>query len=145
MSSPEDYYHTMAMYDGPWYECEGPKKSEALNLLKSHCRIKEIFVPDWVLEKVIQEEIDRYGGGPTALGSWRGFHTFTLGTLVDNTFKWYETKYKPAMKVFTTSKYLNTWVNHVLYRYPESNSNQKVGLRVNFHKDSFNKTAGSSD
>lgn len=141
MCSPEDYYHTMAMFDGPWYECEGPKKSEALNLLKSHSRIKEIYIPEWCLEKIIQEEFDKYGG----LGSWRGFHTFTLGALVDNIFKWYETKYKPAMKVLTTSKYLNTWVNHVLYRCPESNSNQKIGLRVNFHKDSFNQTAGSSD
>ena len=30
MSSPEDYYHTMAMYDGPWYECEGPPKNQKL-------------------------------------------------------------------------------------------------------------------
>ena len=138
----------MAMFDGPWYQNQGPTKTEALKLLNSHCRIKEIYIPEWCLEKIIDKEVTEFAGGHCthlSLGSWRGFHSITLGTLVDNCFEWYETKYKPAMKVLTTSKYLNTWVNHVLYRCPESNSNQKIGLRVNIHKDSFNQTAGSSD
>jgi hypothetical protein len=129
------------MFDGPWYECQGPSKDEALNLLNSHSRIKEIYIPEWCLEKIIQKEFDKYDG----LGSWRGFHTFTLTTLVNNTFKWYETKYLPAMKILTTSKYLKNWVNHLLYRYPESNSNQNIGLRVHFHEENFNKISIQSN
>lgn len=129
------------MQDGPWYECQGPNKDEVFKLLNSHCRIKEIYIPKWRLEKIIKDEHDKYDG----FGSWRGFYTFTISTLVDNSFEWYETKYKPAMKVLTTSKYLNTWVNHVLYRYSESNSNQKMGLRVHLHEENFNKTSNQSN
>ena len=43
MASPEDYYHTMAMFDGPWYECQGPTKNEALELVKTHMEIRNKY------------------------------------------------------------------------------------------------------
>ena len=131
MSSPEDYYHTMAC-GGPWYECSGPTKLEALNLIKTHMQIKEKYIPEWVIEKKIDENIKKYSG----LGSWRGFHTFTLGDLVDECLKWH-VQYNYSMKILKKSK-LIVWINHILYRYPAPGSNsEKVGLRVRFHENNF--------
>ena len=133
MCSAEDYYHTMAGC-GPWYEMDGPKPVEALNLIISHSRIKDKFIPEWVIMKNINHEIEIVGG----LGSWRGFHTFTLTSIVDRCVGWYETEYNKAMKVLIDAKCIKNWINHILYRYPDKDSPEKLGLRVKFHKDSFN-------
>ena len=138
MASPEDYYHTIAMFDGPWYECDGPSKVEALNLIKTHSKIKNKYIPDWVIEKNLDDTIKSYGG----LGSWRGFHTFTLSDIIENCDKWYIQSLH-AIKVLSKS-ILVKWVNHILYRYPDKNSNEKIGLRVNFHKESFNNLSNTN-
>lgn len=138
MASPEDYYHTMAMFDGPWYECDGPKKDEALNLIKTHAKIKNKYIPDWVIERNLDKRIKKFGG----LGSWRGFYTFTLDNIIDDCDKWHiQSLY--AIKVLSKS-ILVKWMNHILYRYPYKNSNEKMGLRVNFHEENFNNLSNSN-
>ena len=119
---------------GPWYECQGPNKKNALSLIKTHVDIKEKYIPDWFIEKKIDETIEKFNG----LGSWRGFHTFTLGNLIDDCLKWH-VQYTYAMKVLKKSK-LIIWMNHILYRYPAAGTTcEKVGLRVNFHENNFYK------
>ena len=134
MASCEDYYHSIQM-SGPWYEQDGPTQNEAFHLIKTHCEIKNIFMPDWVIKNKINTQITAFGG----LGSWRGFHTFTLSGIIEGCLNWHKTIYIPAIKTLAKSKIMHNWINHVLYRYPDEKSNEKIGLRVHFHKQKFDK------
>lgn len=136
MASPEDYFHTMAMFDGPWYECQGPTKNEALELVKTHMEIRNKYFPDWVIGNCIDKSTVT-----GSLGSWRGFHSFTLTQIIDNCNKWH-TKYSHSMEVIKKSK-MRKWMNHILYRCPDKNSDEKMGLRVKQHERSFNETASN--
>ena len=135
MASLEDYYHIMQMCDiGPWYEQNGPTEDEAFNLIKTHHLIKNKYVPEWIIRSGISDEIVAFGG----LGSWRGFHSFTLSSIVESCVIWHETRYKPAIKKIAESNSINNWVNHILYRCPDKDSDEKMGLRVHFHQEMFN-------
>lgn len=122
---------------GPWYECSGPNFMEAFELVKTHARLRKISgipVPAWIIYKHIKN-VEKGGG----FGSWRGFHSFTLLNIVESSLKYYRDIYLPmwAMAKLKRCSYLKNWINHILYRYPSDNS-EKMGLRVNFHRDSFN-------
>ena len=122
---------------GPWYECSGPNFMEAFELVKTHARLRKISgipVPGWIIYKHIKN-VEKSGG----FGSWRGFHSFTLLDIVESSLKYYKNIYLPmwAMGKLKRCSYLKNWINHILYRYP-SDKSEKIGLRVNFHRDSFN-------
>ena len=128
---------------GPWYECSGPNFMEAFALVKTHAKLRKISgipVPGWIIYKHIKNVEE--GGG---FGSWRGFHSFTLLDIVESSLKYYRNIYLPmwAMGKLKRCSYLKNWVNHILYRFPSDNS-EKIGLRVNFHRDSFNTQVDNS-
>ena len=119
-----------------WYEMSGPGLNEVIDIVKAHKHFKDINIEKYndLIEKVIQDEYVKYSG----FGSYRGFYTFTLPTLVDNveTSILYRLRYTIAFRKLTQSVIIKQWVNHVLYRMPENSD--KIGLRVNHHKINFN-------
>ena len=121
-----------------WYEMNGPGLDEVIEIVKNHKHFKDIDIKKYndLIEKVIQDEFIKYSG----FGSYRGFYTFTLHTLVDNVEMAIlnKIKYNIAFRKLTQSTIIKQWVNHVLYRMPENSS--LIGLRVNKHKINFNNT-----
>lgn len=119
-----------------WYEMSGPGLNEVIDIVKAHKHFKDINIEKYndLIEKVIQDEYVKYSG----FGSYRGFYTFTLHTLVDNVEKSIlnRLRYTIAFRKLTQSVIIKQWVNHVLYRMPENSD--KIGLRVNQHKINFN-------
>jgi hypothetical protein len=121
-----------------WYEMNGPGLDEVIEIVKNHKHFKDINMKKYndLIEKVVQDEFIKYSG----FGSYRGFYTFTLNTLVDNVeiAILNKIKYNIAFRKLTQSTIIKQWVNHILYRMPENRS--LIGLRVNKHKINFNKS-----
>lgn len=121
-----------------WYEMNGPGLDEVIEIVKNHKHFKDINMKKYndLIEKVVQDEFIKYSG----FGSYRGFYTFTLHTLVDNVEITIlnKIKYNIAFRKLTQSTIIKQWVNHILYRMPENRS--LIGLRVNKHKINFNKS-----
>lgn len=121
-----------------WYEMNGPGLDEVIEIVKNHKHFKDIDIKKYneLIEKVVQDEFIKYSG----FGSYRGFYTFTLHTLVDNVeiAILNKIKYNIAFRKLTQSTIIKQWVNHILYRMPENSS--LIGLRVNKHKINFNKS-----
>jgi len=121
-----------------WYEMNGPGLDEVIEIVKNHKHFKDINMKKYndLIEKVVQDEFIKYSG----FGSYRGFYTFTLHTLVDNVeiAILNKIKYNIAFRKLTQSTIIKQWVNHILYRMPENRS--LIGLRVNKHKINFNKS-----
>lgn len=119
-----------------WYEMNGPGLDEVIEIVKNHKHFKDINIKKYndLIEKVVQDEFIKYSG----FGSYRGFYTFTLHTLVDNVEMAIlnKIKYNIAFRKLTQSTIIKQWVNHILYRMPENSS--LIGLRVNKHKINFN-------
>lgn len=119
-----------------WYEMNGPGLDEVIEIVKNHKHFKDINIKKYndLIEKVVQDEFIKYSG----FGSYRGFYTFTLHTLVDNVeiAILNKIKYNIAFRKLTQSTIIKQWVNHILYRMPENRS--LIGLRVNKHKINFN-------
>ena len=119
-----------------WYEMNGPGLDEVIEIVKNHKHFKDIDIKKYndLIEKVVQDEFIKYSG----FGSYRGFYTFTLHTLVDNVEMAIlnKIKYNIAFRKLTQSTIIKQWVNHILYRMPENSS--LIGLRVNKHKINFN-------
>ena len=119
-----------------WYEMNGPGLDEVIEIVKNHKHFKDIDIKKYndLIEKVVQDEFIKYSG----FGSYRGFYTFTLHTLVDNVEMAIlnKIKYNIAFRKLTQSTIIKQWVNHILYRMPENSS--QIGLRVNKHKINFN-------
>jgi len=119
-----------------WYEMNGPGLDEVIEIVKNHKHFKDINIKKYndLIEKVVQDEFIKYSG----FGSYRGFYTFTLHTLVDNVeiAILNKIKYNIAFRKLTQSTIIKQWVNHILYRMPENSS--LIGLRVNKHKINFN-------
>lgn len=124
----------MSMYT--WYEMNGPGLDEVIEIVKNHKHFKDIDIKKYndLIEKVVQDEFIKYSG----FGSYRGFYTFTLHTLVNNVEMAILNKIKHniAFRKLTQSTILKQWTNHILYRMPEDSS--LIGLRVNKHKINFN-------
>jgi len=121
-----------------WYEMNGPGLDEVIEIVKNHKHFKDINMKKYndLIEKVVQDEFIKYSG----FGSYRGFYTFTLHTLVNNVEMAIlnKIKYNIAFRKLTQSTIIKQWVNHILYRMPENRS--LIGLRVNKHKINFNKS-----
>ncbi len=119
-----------------WYEMNGPGLDEVIEIVKNHKHFKDIDIKKYndLIEKVVQDEFIKYSG----FGSYRGFYTFTLHTLVNNVEMAIlnKIKYNIAFRKLTQSTIIKQWVNHVLYRMPENSS--LIGLRVIKHKINFN-------
>lgn len=68
--------HIIINMSGPWYECSGPSMDDAKNEFKNY-KIKDDIIPDFIIERCIQREHEKYGG----FGSWRGWATFTRSSI----------------------------------------------------------------
>ena len=101
-----------------WYEMNGPGLDEVIEIVKNHKHFKDINIKKYndLIEKVVQDEFIKYSG----FGSYRGFYTFTLHTLVYNVeiAILNKIKYNIAFRNLTQSTIIKQWVNHILYRMP---------------------------
>ena len=120
------------------YQLSGPGMDEVIEIVKNHKYLKDINIEKYsdLIEKVVQDEFIKYSG----FGSYRGFYTFTLQSLLDRIEITIlnRIKYNIAMRKLTTSVILKQWVNHILYRLPNEGSSEKRGLRIDNLKVNFN-------
>lgn len=123
-----------------WYQRSGPTMDEVIKIVKTHKHFKDIDMEkyDDLINDVVNAEYIKYSG----FGTYRGFYTFTLNTIIDNleAIILNKIKRKIAFRKLVNSIIVKQWVNHVLYRLPTEKSSEKRGLRVNKHKIHFNKS-----
>jgi len=94
------------------YEQTGPTKAEAINDAKNS--FKNQNIPDYVIERCVQAEIDQYGG----LGSYRGYATFTRQTILQRIRQMIKTR-KEKISIIEKNPHFQRWMNYVLYRPPD--------------------------
>ena len=135
MPAAVEYYS----HNDAWYERECPTIEEAYRIISTHKKITSNKIPSWICRRFIIETHNKYGG----LGSWRGFYTFQVSDIVELSVNYYNKVYKKkrAMSIFKKSTIFRNWINDILYRYVDEGNDEglKMGLRVNFHRDSFNR------
>lgn len=95
-----------------WYEQTVPTKAEAINDAKNS--FKNQNIPDYVIERCVQAEIDQYGG----LGSYRGYATFTRQTILQRIRQMIKTR-KEKISIIEKNPHFQRWMNYVLYRPPD--------------------------
>lgn len=125
----------------PWYQMSGPTMDEVIEIVKTHKHFKNIDMEkyDDLISNVVNAEYIKYSG----FGSYRGFYTFTLNTIIDNleVVILNKIKHNIAFRKLANSNIIKRWVNHVLYRLPIEKSSEKRGLRVDKHKTHFNNSS----
>ena len=114
-----------------WYEQSGPTKAEAINDAKKS--IKNADLPEYVIEKCVQTEIDTYDG----LGSYRGYATFTQQSILQKVRHMIEIR-KEKITVIRKNPHFQRWMNYVLYRPPDETLGHK-SLRYRDALKSFSK------
>ena len=112
------------------YENHGPSKEDAIKDAKKTFKNKK--VPDFVIEKNVQFEINRYGG----LGSFRGYCTYTRKSIENNINK-DMLIIEEKIKIIEQNMYFQMWMNHILYRCPDKSHKFKV-LRYEDASKDFN-------
>ena len=124
----------------PWYQMSGPTMDEVIKIVKTHKHFKHIDMEkyDDLIKDVVNAEYIKYSG----FGTYRGFYTFTLNTIINNLelVILNKIKHNLAFRKLTNSNIIKWWVNHMLYRLPTEKSSEKRGLRVDRHKIHFNKS-----
>ena len=127
-----------------WYRRSGPTMDEVIKIVKTHKHFKDIDMEkyDDLINDAVNAEYIKYSG----FGTYRGFYTFTLNTIIDNLEVVILNKIKNniAFRKLVNSIILRQWVNHVLYRLPIEKSSEKRGLRVDKHKTHFNNSSSRS-
>ena len=101
-----------------WYEQTGPTKAEAINDAKNSFKNQDI--PEYVIEKCVEAEIEQYGG----LGSYRGYATFARQTILQRIKQMIKTR-KEKITVIRKNPYFQRWMNYVLYRPPDETLGHK--------------------
>ena len=101
-----------------WYEQTGPTKAEAINDAKNS--IKNQYLPEYVIEKCVQVEIDTYGG----LGSYRGYSTFTRKTILQRVKQMIKTR-NEKISIIEKNPHFQAWMNYILYRPPDETLGHK--------------------
>ena len=122
----------------PRYQMTGPGLDEVIEMVKNQKNMKSVNHREKynkLIEEVIEEEYIKYSG----FGSYIGFYTFTLPAIMNIIRKRIldNIKNKILVRRLTQSIVLKNWVNHLLYRMPDKNSGEKIGLRVGKHQISF--------
>ena len=114
-----------------WYEQSGPTKAEAINDAKNSFKNQDI--PEYVIEKCVQTEIDTYGG----LGSYRGYAMFTRKTILQRVNQMIKIR-NEKISIIEKNPHFQRWMNYVLYRPPDETLGYKP-LRYRDAFDSFSK------
>jgi hypothetical protein len=69
------------MFDGPWYECQGPSFKDVRKDVLNHLNIKKVGNIEFETEKekIINDAIIKIiPDDRTDFGSWRGYQTFSI-------------------------------------------------------------------
>jgi hypothetical protein len=116
------YYKTM--FDGPWYECEGPSYFDVRKDLKSKYKrgyhaendyLKKIYIENiFDSHKIIDNVLDEKITENLKFGSWRGYATFGVQEAILRNINSYINK-----KIYaniTLQKKLTPLVRHYLYK-----------------------------
>ena len=101
-----------------WYEQSGPTKAEAINDAKNSFKNQDI--PEYVIEKCVEAEINTYGG----LGSYRGYATFSRQTILQRIKQMLKTR-KEKISIIEKNPHFQRWMNYVLYRPPNKTLGHK--------------------
>lgn len=116
------YYETM--FDGPWYECQGPSFTDVRKDLKSKYKrgyhaendyLKKIYIENiFDSHKIIDNVLDEKITENLKFGSWRGYSTFGVQEAILRNINSYINK-----KIYaniTLQKKLTPLVRHYLYK-----------------------------
>tara|TARA_B100000282_G_scaffold239118_2_gene181788 strand:- start:202 stop:570 length:369 start_codon:yes stop_codon:yes gene_type:complete len=117
-----------------WYEQSGPTKAEAISDAKNSLKNEDI--PEYVIEKCVQAEIDTYGG----LGSYRGYAIFTRQTILQRIKQMIKTR-KEKISIIEKNPHFQRWMNYVLYRPPD----ESLGHKPLRYLDAFNSFSKKSN
>ena len=101
-----------------WYEQSGPTKAEAISDAKNSFKNQDI--PEYVIEKCVEAEINTYGG----LGSYRGYATFSRQTILQRIKQMQKTR-KEKISIIEKNPHFQRWMNYVLYRPPNKTLGHK--------------------
>jgi len=116
------YYKTM--FDGPWYECQGPNFTDVRKELKSKYKrgfhaendyLKKIYIEDrFDSHKIIDNVLDEKITETLKFGSWRGYSTFGVQeAILRNINSHINRKIYANIRL---CKNLRPVVNHYLYK-----------------------------
>lgn len=125
------------MFDGPWYECEGPSFIDVRKDLKSKYKkgnhaendyLKKIYIENkFNSHNIIDDIIDERIIENLNFGSWRGYSTF--GVQKDILRNINSCINKKIYAIITLNKKLTPFVSHYLYK-PEGIRTRQ--LKINF-------------
>jgi hypothetical protein len=119
------------------YQLTGPGMDDVIEIIKNHKHLRHVNKEKYkdLINNIIQDEFIKYSG----FGSYRGFYTFTLHSLIESIeiAILNKIKYNIAMRKLTNSVIIKQWVNHILYRLPNDASDEKRGLRIDKLKLNF--------
>lgn len=101
-----------------WYETSGPTKAEAISDAKNSFKNQDI--PEYVIEKCVEAEINTYGG----LGSYRGYATFSRQTILQKVRHMMKIR-KEKITVIRKNPHFQRWMNYILYRPPDETLGHK--------------------
>jgi hypothetical protein len=116
------YYETM--FDGPWYECEGPSFMDVRKDLKSKYKrgyhaenkyLRNIYIENkFNSHQIIDDVLDKKITESLKFGSWRGYATFGIQEAILRNINSYINK-----KIYaniTLQKKLTPLLRHYLYK-----------------------------
>jgi hypothetical protein len=112
------------MFDGPWYECQGPNFTDVRKELKSKYKrgfhaendyLKKIYIEDrFDSHKIIDNVLDEKITETLKFGSWRGYSTFGVQeAILRNINSHINRKIYANIRL---CKNLRPVVNHYLYK-----------------------------
>lgn len=124
-----------------WYEQTEPSYDEVFDVVNKNLNKTTIINIDGKYDEILKQSIDIEYAKYNSFGSWRGFYTFTLSSIMKLVRKKLleEIKKKVARRKIVNSTIMKLWVNHILYRLPDNETGEKRGLRVDKCEDHFNK------
>jgi len=124
-----------------WYEHTEPSYDEVFNVVNKKLNKTNTINRNGEYDEILKQSIDIEYAKYNSFGSWRGFYTFTLSSIMKIVRKKLleEIKKKVARRKIANSTIMKLWVNHILYRLPDNETGEKRGLRVDKCEDHFNK------
>lgn len=112
------------MFDGPWYECEGPSFMDVRKDLKSKYKrgdhaenkyLRKIYIENkFNSHQIIDDVLDKKITESLKFGSWRGYATFGIQEAILRNINSYINK-KIYAKI-TLQKKLTPLLRHYLYK-----------------------------
>jgi hypothetical protein len=124
-----------------WYEHTEPSYDEVFDVVNKNLNKTTTINIDGKYDEILKQSIDIEYAKYNSFGSWRGFYTFTLSSIMKIVREKLleEIKKKVARRTIANSTIMKLWVNHILYRLPDKETGEKRGVRVDKCEDHFNK------